>query len=522
MTPVRITKPMPLKGLRSSWPPDALGDDYSPDCLNVRFRFGEIRPTPGRGVLSGIVANETPLYIGAFSLSDGTIWPVMLTSKKLWRWGRVGPGTPRQWHQVQPGDTVPGGSTRWSVAFGEGVMFFAREEDLIYYWDGNPDHPFRSIAAQPGVQGSVPKAKYVEYFNNRLVCGFTIEGANIFSNRVRWAESGNYLHWDSTLGLGAGFLDLLEEKQEPIKGIRALGDSMVILSRSALKEMTGTRTLDPVHVTSTRIRGVGSNAAYTIAASGQLLFFMGYDRNIYAWNGGTLSEIGEPVYEEIKGITSFGEMDKYIGIVVQHRQEYWLILPSGDAFIFDYARGAWSRDTVPAFTTMGEVEDTIDSVTWNDLVGSWDAQTKTWFQFTGTQITTIFGGRANGSTSIVNEQVAYDYFAIGSIMDRFLETPDIYMGDVPGWKVGNIMRMLLIYKFVNTQQFEVAISFDHGASWLRKFVTPNQQGFSHVDFDQSGNVVRFRFRENNTSGAFRWRSYSYEVLPVGDFTQGST
>src|SRR6185369_10164549 len=127
MTPRRLAKPMPLRGLRSSWPADSLGNEYSPNCLNIRFRFGEIRPAPGRNILSGIVSvGQEPMYIGAFSLADGTIWPVMLTKNKLWRWGNTAPGTPRQWHQVQPGDTVPSGSTRWTVAFGEGVMFFAR------------------------------------------------------------------------------------------------------------------------------------------------------------------------------------------------------------------------------------------------------------------------------------------------------------------------------------------------------------------------------------------------------------
>lgn len=522
MTPTRISKPMPVKGLRSSWPADTLGDDYAADCLNIRFRFGEVRPAPGKDVLSGVVSvGEMPLYIGSFSLSDGTIWAVMLTETKLWRWGRNGPGAPRQWHEVQPGDTVPGGSTRWSVAYGEGMMFFAREEDPIFYWDGDADHPFRSIVAQPGVQGSVPKARHIEYFNNRLIAAYTIEGSDVFSNRLRWPENGNFFHWNSLLGLGAGFEDLLEEKQEPIKGIRALGDSLVIISRSALKEMVSTRTLDPVHAFSTKVRGLGSNAPYTIATSGQLLFFMGYDRNIYAWNGATVVEVGEPVYEEIKALTSFGEMDQYFAATIQHRQEYWLILPTNDVFVFDYARGYWTRDTCPGFTALGEVEDTIDNITWNDLIGSWKDQTKTWFQFTGTQVTTIFGGRADGSTSIINDQVAYDYFAIGSIVDRFLETGDIYFGDTPGWKVGSVQRLMLIYKFVNDEPFEVGVSFDRGVGWITQQVIPVEKGFSYVDIIAAGNTSRFRFRENNAIGAFRWRSYSYEVVPVGDFVAGT-
>lgn len=518
MTPTRIVKPMPLKGLRSSWPADAIGDEFSPNGRNIRFRFGEIRPAPGRDILSNVVGvSQEPMYIGSFSLADGTIWPVMLTTTKLWRWGRVGPGTPRQWHEVQPGDTVPTGNTRWSVAFGEGVMFFAREDDLIYYWDGDADNPFRSIATHAGLQGSVPKARYIEYFNNRLITAYTIESGDTFSTRVRWAESGNYFHWDSTLGLGAGFLDLLEGKQEPIKGIKTLGNALVILSRSALKEMVGTRTLDPVHVISTKSNGLGSNAPFTLASSGQVLFFMGYDRNVYAWDGGTIYPIGEAIYEELKALTSFGEMEEYFGAVIQHRQEYWLVLPSGDVFVFDYARASWSRDTVPNFTAVGEVEDTVDEVTWNDLVGSWNDQTKSWFQFAGQQITTIFAGRSNGSTTIINDQIAFDYFAIGSIMDRYLETSDMYVADIPGWKVGTVQRLMLVYKYVTDLPFEVGVSFNNGTTWTTNQVTPNMQGLSFVDFNVSGPVARFRFREEDANGAFRWRSYSYEIVPDGDY-----
>lgn len=522
MTPTRVHKPMPLRGRRTAFPADSIGDDFTPNCLNVRFRFGEIRPTPGRGLMAGSVgAGQKPLWIGQFPQLDGTTWVVMLTTTRAFRWGDGSPGIPREWHEILPGDTVPSGSSRWSVAVGESKLFFGRRDDLIYYWTGVSSDPFRSIAAQGGVQGTVPKAKFLEYFNNRLIAIYTVESAVDKANRLRWAESGNFLHWDETLGLGAGFLDLAEGGQEQIRGARSFSTQLSVLTRMTVKDIVAS-PVPPIHSEALRVRGMGCDCPYTVASAGQVIFFVGYDHNVYAWDGINLVPIGEPIYEELKAVTSADQNENYFAAVSTIRQEYWLVLPTGDAFVYDYLRQTWARDTVPAFTALGEVEDTTNTETWATSSGPWSTDFGSWEMLRGVNHTILVGGRTDGSTSIIDEAVSYDYFSIGSIIDRFVETPDFYVDAFAGTGLETVYRLLVNYQFTNDNPFEVGVSFDRGKSWKTQSVTPVPAGFSWVDFNGTGNTIRFRFREADANAEFRWRSYTYEFIPAGDYVGTTT
>ena len=171
--PPRVRKPIPLRGRRSSWPGDAIGDEYSPNALNVRFRFGEVRQTPGRNVLSGPETSEAASVICQFPMIDGaTIWPMKLATTKVMRWGNISPANPRQWHQVQ-GTFVPVGTRRWSIVIGENKIFFCRGDNTIAYWDGLVTSKFQQIVATDG--GTVPRARFLQHLNSHLVGAFTIE-----------------------------------------------------------------------------------------------------------------------------------------------------------------------------------------------------------------------------------------------------------------------------------------------------------------------------------------------------------
>jgi len=251
---------------------------------------------------------------------------------------------------------------------------------------------------------------------------------------------------------------------------------------------------------------------------------MAYDRTVYSWDGVQTSHVGNPIYEELRGLTDPTTVDKIFSTVATQRTEYWLVLPTGDAFIYDYDRQVWTRDTVPQFTALGEVEVTTTAPRWIDMTTFWNTETHTWNQLFGVSMTSLFGGRPDGSTALVDETVAYDYFSIGSIIDRFVETPDFYFpdpaGDVPaGTRLGTIYRLLLTYQFINANPFIAGVSYDRGRSWHEQSVAPNPQGFSLVDFGgpTTGNTVRFRFREQDATGQFRWRSYTYDFIDAGDY-----
>lgn len=517
LTPTRVRKILPIKGRRTSWPADNIGDEYSPGNLNVRFRFGEVRNAPGREIFSGPETSEPASFIGLFPKVDGIIvWTIKLTTTQLRRLGATAPGNPEEWHNT-PGTFTPAGTRRWNVAVGEDKFFFCRGDDLIAYWDGNVANPFQQIVALDGV---VPRARYLEYFNNRLVAAYTTEGGINFANRIRWARNADFRRWDSVVGLGAGFLDVTDENQESIQGIRGLGERLVVYTRRSVREMIATGSLDPVHVMQTRARGIGCAAPYTLASNGVMHFFMAFDRNVWSWDGNQLTPVGEPIWEELKALTYPDQLGGYFGYCSVCRNEYWLVLyPSSDVFVYDYLRGTWSRDSIANLTALGEIERTVGSKIWTQLVGPWTAQNLQWQQLSGSSFISLIGGLASGATIAIDEAYLHDYFAIGSIMDRFVETPDYYLNDDPMESI-TLKRALIIYQYAGTATpYEFAVSVDKGVTWETHQVFPNRLGYSYIDLNITGNVVRFRFRENDAVGAFRWRSAEYEFLPGGMFLE---
>jgi len=521
----RIRKPMPLKGRRSSWPADSIGEEYSPNVVNIRFQFGEARPGPGHGLFDrGPAFGEDSLYIGQFSKSDDIVWATMLTNSKLFRRGITTPGDANVWAEVL-GTFLPSGTSRWSVAFGEDKMFFCRGGDNIAYWDGNAVNNFdliQNVTGFEGVNGLTAgiSGKFLEYFNNRLIAGYVIEGGATKANRIRWPQNADFRKWDETQFLGAGFLDLNREGSEAINGMKALGDKLVVYKRHSISEISATGTLAPVHREEVRATNIGCGAPYTIAATGFAHFFLANDMNVWSWNGSSLNPIGDPIWEEIKSIAQLDAFERYFGFVAPLRYEYWLVLSdpvrgSFDVFVYDYLRQYWTRDTFTDITSAGEVEITLSSLTWNTIPGIWSEHAESWNDLLGGRRSTLIAGRTDGATVQIDEQFTYDYYTLGSIVDRFLETEDMYM-DSP-WLLTRIFRLLLIYEFVNDVPFEVGVSFDRGTSWTTQQVIPTTQGYTFVDFNMTGNVYRFRFRENSANAQFRWRSYMYEYLDEGDF-----
>lgn len=519
-TPIRVRKRMPVSGLVTALPEDVLPDEASPRCLNVRFRFGEVIPRPGSKLFSDKQVAESVLHIDEFSRIDALVWLLHLTETKIYRFGDTLPGVPRDWFAISGGPTIVSGR-RWSVTKGEGLFFFTHGQEVLT-WSGTGSYASITDADTSGIFASeIVSSRYIEYFNNSLILGYVEEASGTKANRIRWSINGDHTRWDDTAGLGAGFIDLFEEGEEPITGLRALHDRLVVYKRRSFAEILATGTLTPRHIVQVRSRGIGCAAPYTLAFNGFVHFFMGVDGNVYAWDSNTLSPIGDPILNELEGLVDPANFDTIFGAAIPSRQEYWLVVDSDNVFVYDWYRNTWSRDSYPSLSALGEADDTFGIVVWNDAIGAWDVYGGQWNQQNISRQIKAFGGRATGEIFEVDKMTVDDYFAIGSIVDRHVETPDFYFstsGDYTGpWQQGTIQQLLLTYKYENSEPFEVGVSLDRGLTWNTQLITPVPAGYSALSFNLTGNVVRFRFRENNSQGRFRWRNFDYEFVPAGPF-----
>lgn len=499
----------------SARPSDAIDDHQSPRCFNVHFKFGEVRSRPGSGIVSGSMTAEAVRWLGTFHTIDNTAWTIMLQETKMHRLGNVVPGSPYEWHEVLPtaGETMTY-SKPWSVTSGEGYLFFAGDDE-VYRWSGTGAYGYIPVTEGAAIWDTSVRARFIEYFNNRLVLAYTTEaGASVRSQRVRWPEGLNHALWDDTLEEGAGFIDLYEEGEQPITGLKSLQDRLMVYKPKAIMELMPTGTLAPEHVAQTRIRGTGCAAPYTLASTGSHHFFLGEDQNVYLWDGIALRPIGDVIREELQSATSPANFENYIGIVAPTRDEYWLVVEDDNVFVYDWRRDVWTRDTFPSLTALGEVDEITGSVLWSGASGTWAAASGGWDDQLGTPHRILYGGRSDGATIKIDEQFIDDYFAVGSIIDKHVETKDYYFGDD---QLGTLHEVLLSYEYLTSDPVEVGVSFDRGSTWITSNITPSASGYSKVNFTRTGNVVRFRFRDNSASGRPRWKHFSFEFVPAGPY-----
>lgn len=203
--PIRSRKPMPLKGLMTALPADSLELGYTPNCLNVHFRFGEVRPRPGTMSLGTIAGGEI-LWIGYFD--SGVKWPLVISDQKIFRRGDASPSTPETWYEIA--GTGFTSSQLADIAIGEDYFFFT-VGGSVFRWDGTGSSNYEALPVTEGgsiFAASIPQAKHLTYFNDRLILANTIEASASFPYRIRWPENGDHLKWDVTQGEGAGFLDV--------------------------------------------------------------------------------------------------------------------------------------------------------------------------------------------------------------------------------------------------------------------------------------------------------------------------
>jgi hypothetical protein len=512
---------MPLGGIWSSDPADVLDPKYTPRCANVHFRFGDVRAKPGNDNLGNL--GDAIRWTGNFYTVGGLNWVLAFTASSMHRRGNTLPGSPQQWYAIS-GATAITAADRFSTTAGEGYFFFTYG-DYVYRWDGVGVNAYAHVPVAEGAgifENDKPYAKFVEYFNNRTVLGYTEEaGGTIRTNRIRWPEALDHTKWDDTLGEGAGFLDLYEEGEEPITNMKGLQDKLVVYKRRAIVDMIPTGVLDPVHILQTRSRGIGCGAPWTLASNGMMHFFMSFDRNVYTWDGIRLVPIGNPIVEELRALTAVENLENYFGVISAVRDEYWLVIDDDNVFVYDWRRQSWTRDTFPDITALGSVEETRASITWNVVTETWDEMTERWSHLEGASIDTLFAGNSSGDIFQVDEQFVYDYFSEGSITDKYVETPDFYFpgdrGEPDPWVQGTIKQVFVMYEYVNSNPVEVGLSFDRGRTWYTQEFTPTEAGYSQVSFNRTGNVVRFRFRQRDVHGQPRWRQFAYEFVPHGPY-----
>src|SRR5262249_13764807 len=414
-----VRKQLPTEGLNQSWPSDLIDATQSPNLRNVRFRFGQIYPSPGRQTFAPPVASR-PRTMARFSVDDQTKWIVMITDSEFYSWGNTGPATPAQW--TKRNTAALAGTGRWSWCTGEDYFFFTRDgANGIWRWNGTGNI---SLVPGTGSGTQVEQARFVEYYNYRLLAGSIVDTGARWSNRVRWPVNGNHADWT---GPGSGFMDFYEPEQELLQGLKVLGNRCVVFREHSLTEMIATGTLTPVFQSEQRTVNVGTVFPFTIASNGVMVFFLGNDGNVWGWNGTNVSPVGYPIEKALERVIDIRAGDEDFGLLYPFTNEYWLYLSGTTVYVYDYIRNRWMLDDFPTLAALGDADIAITPVSWDQTPNSWGSWATTWEQMRPKFASRMIAALTDFSTITIGEDLSG--YGDGSQVTCLIETPDFYLAE---------------------------------------------------------------------------------------------
>lgn len=523
---------MPDRGIYTSAPQEMLDDRLAFDAQNVRFRYGVISNRAGTTTISTIA--EQPLWFGRFfSDFSGTNinFTLMLTNSFLYRLvGTV-------WTKIDTFDSNPfPGTGRFGVAIGEGKIFVTRKGmGHIQAWNGNTAAGMTRLSDSSGNAGFpgniVPGARFLEYFNVRLIEGFSTIGGADKSTRIQWCVNANSGNWDPTTT--GGFLDLTtsalgDEQAEPLTGIKALAGRLACYKRHSIVDIiaTGLTNPNPIFTSEVRIRGIGCAAPYTLVSAGQTHFFLGQD-NVYSWDGIQVRPIGDAIQKTLLANLDVAQLNSYFGAISIENQEYYLVLNKDILFVYDYARDTWTRDTYPSTSTvslsaLGSADVATTAFNWSGapapIVGTWLQHAEAWSDINITGTPALLGAGPQGAsfgTFYQDRTSGIDYD--GSYPLQFLVTKAFALEDENPWDALNIFRILLKYGANNGLPVTISLAmlWDVLITGNSQSFTPITSGhYSWIDFNMSGSP--FFLFIGALGGIFEWQSLMWEYQKSGE------
>src|SRR5262249_26293242 len=220
MTPQEF--PIPLNGLDDR-EATILDPGYSPNLRNMRTVRERVVKGPGSVSWAPAPANSPvrSFHQGAFLAGAEAL--LMATQAQVYKYD-VGGGT---WTQLVGGPYSGAASQRFSFATTQDRVVWSQGTDNIKVYD-NSTNPTQLVAlAAPTVLAA----------ENRILALNPLEVDGLHNARVRWSVNGVITDWT---GLGSGFLEVIQNSDDPLTGGFVLGNQTMLTKARWLIELVPT------------------------------------------------------------------------------------------------------------------------------------------------------------------------------------------------------------------------------------------------------------------------------------------
>jgi len=468
----------PVSGLAGHVPSTMLKPQFCADCLNVRFKNGEVRKRTGYVAYGTGTITGVPLGFFRYQKWDGTEYTILATTTNVYY---LNAGA---WDSIA--NSLNGSvDSRCRFMNIQDKLLFTNKVDGIAEWDG--------ITWQAIAGASDYKTGLILPHSFRVVAFDMVESGNPVPIRMRWSDIGDYSSWSSN-----SFIDLTEGAGARIVGAEPIYDYIAVYkdySILMINYIGGTSIFSPnVH-----IHNMGLAARDAIVNLHTHHVFLGWD-NVYAWNAGwQLQEIGNAIKEELFSELNDDNIGRCFMIHNSKEKEIHLFTPiATDSYptrfwTYKYEisqeegiRGVWSKNVL-ASTSCG------NSVT----IG-------------GTERSLL--GLSNGTI------VHYDYTSLNDIAEAiasYFETPDFVISEEEYILEKETFQGLS----VEAQGHKLTLNYSKnlGTTYtsLPEKTLQSTTNYNQEDwfFKDQGSQMRFKFTNNNAGETYKFRFYALKLIP---------
>ncbi len=317
-------------GLNTKYSNNEIGDNESPDLLNVNFdqngavvkRRGFI-PLNSQHIDSNAIMSLIP-----FEKSDGSRYLVACsgTSVYSWDWNALA------WTAIKTG--LSGNGVKFTGSVYNDVLYLWNGVDTPMTWDGST---FGALSYPPG------SCAYAVVSGNRMYAA----GDPLARSRLYYSTADDPTDWNATSTEG-GFIDIDTNDGDIITGLALLLDSVVIFKRKSIWVLKGA---DPAYYTLIAAHaGVGCVSHWTIQNVLNNLVFLSED-GVYAFNGTGVTLLSDKIGPSLIGTgghTGLNWKDIGNAEATVYQWKYWLSVPTGlsstnDAlYLYHYLSPAWT------------------------------------------------------------------------------------------------------------------------------------------------------------------------------------
>ena len=371
------------------------------------------------------------------------------------------------------------------------------------------------------------KAYDVQSFKNHLVFMNMVESGNQTPMRVRWTISGALAYGATDFtATTSGYNDLIDTPGGIIKS-KFLGANNLIIYKSdsiwAMSWIGG----DTVYQFDMRVPNIGLLGPRAVVSYGGIQFFVGSDKNVYIYTGGTTVEaIGDQVAQQIAA-TIDGTYDvRTILILDSDYNEIVVGYPSvgeeqPDTFYrYNYKEKTWTKSSRP-YICVGTYQE-YTTETFGTAVGTFGASLKRFGDATAT---------ASAKSLLTGDSSGYIYKIDrgtininGVAQDSYFDTIDFTVhgkadsldAGLTSSYVNSYKRWLMAIVEAQGNDLYCYSSDDGGVSWVpipdfAKTLSSLWETYD-CELDTASRKIRFRFRNNIISSDMKIRYVGVDYL----------